>query len=327
MKAAQLFAPSKFRFIDAEEPKLIDGESKIKILSTSVCGSDIHSQFRGDFKEEEYPRPPGMPCHEIVGKIIESKNSLLKEGQRVIVIPGRNNYGGLTEYIKQVPELIIPIPDWGSAEEWVMCQHTGTVLFSAKKWGNPAGKTIAILGQGGIGLSFTMIAEKQGAENIIGIDLLDYRLKKALELGATHTINPSNENLYENINEITKGAGVDIVVDATGDPSAFETSIKLIKRYGLIISFSLTGSESKRSSFVHTDFMRKAAKIIPTQMSRTSEPTKEIREIVKLKERGWIDPGKLKSHNFDFIDVQKAYDTYADYKNNVIKLAINISND
>ena len=132
MKAAQLFAPSKFRFIDAEEPKLIDGESKIKILSTSVCGSDIHSQFRGDFKEEEYPRPPGMPCHEIVGKIIESKNSLLKEGQRVIVIPGRNNYGGLTEYIKQVPELIIPIPDWGSAEEWVMCQHTGTVLFSAK---------------------------------------------------------------------------------------------------------------------------------------------------------------------------------------------------
>ena len=73
--------------------------------------------------------------------------------------------------------------------------------------------------------------------------------------------------------------------------------------------------------------MRKAAKIIPTQMSRTSEPTKEIREIVKLKERGWIDPGKLKSHNFDFIDIQKAYDTYADYKNNVIKLAINISND
>ena len=87
MKAAQLFAPSKFRFIDAEEPKLIDGESKIKILSTSVCGSDIHSQFRGDFKEEEYPRPPGMPCHEIVGKIVESivkviSNSFLCKNQQ-----------------------------------------------------------------------------------------------------------------------------------------------------------------------------------------------------------------------------------------------------
>ena len=50
------------------------------------------------------------------------------------------------------------------------------------------GKKIAVLGQGGIGLSFTMFASKQGAAEVVGIDKHDYRLEKSISLGATKTI-------------------------------------------------------------------------------------------------------------------------------------------
>ena len=323
MKAARLVAPSKFDFVDVPDPTPKEGQAKIKIEAVSVCGSDIHSSFCADLPEENYPLPPGVPCHEIAGTVVESRIPSIKEGQRAIVIPTRGE-GGLAEYIIQSADRIIPIPDWGPTDEWVMCQHTGTVLYSAKHWGNPAGQRIAVLGQGGIGLSFTMIAEAQGAEQVVAIDKLDYRLKKSLELGATHTINPDREDLYGTIDEITKGKGIDIVVDATGDHHGFETCIKIVKRHGTFINFSLTGPIKERTSFVHAEWMRKSCTIIPTQIAGTDQPTKEIREMVTLRERGWLDPAKLKTHNMKFNDAQKAYDMYANYADGVIKVAMSM---
>lgn len=324
MKSARLVARSTFKFEDVAEPEPIDGQAKIKIETVSVCGSDIHGAFSANLAEEAYPLPPGVPCHEIAGTVVESKTDKIVVGQRAIVIPTRGT-GGLAEYIVQSPEKIIPVPDWGPLDEWMMCQHTGTVLFSAKQWGNAAGKRIAVLGQGGIGLSFTMIAERQGALQVIAIDPLDYRLEKALSVGATNTINPDRDNLFEAIDELTGGEGIDVVVDTTGDPDGFGICLKIVKRWGTFISFSLTGQGGKISSFPHQEFMFKAAKIIPTQVAATSQPTKEIREMVALKERGWIDPGVLKSHNLEFADVQMAYDMYTAHSDNVIKVAMSIS--
>ncbi len=324
MKAARLVAPQTFEFIDIPEPETQDGFAKIKIESVSVCGSDIHGMYHAELPEEAYPMAPGMPCHEIAGTVVESRMPDVKEGQRAIVIPSRGVTGGLVEYITQEAIRVIPVPDYGPIDDWVMCQHTGTVLYSAKHWGNPAGKKIAVFGQGGIGLSFTMIAEAQGAEQIIGIDRLDYRLKKSLEVGATHTVNPETENLSEVIDEITRGEGVDIVVDTSGDPIGFETCIKIVKRWGTFINFSLTGPLKQKTEFFHHEWMQKACTIIPTQIAATAEPTKEIREMVALKDRGWVDPARLKSHNLDFSEVQKAYDMYANYEDEVIKVCMSV---
>ena len=323
MKAARLAGPSKFEFIDVPEPEPAEGQVKIKVETVSICGSDIHGQFRAPLREEDYPRPPGVPCHEVAGTVVESRTPEIKEGQRAIVLPQRGT-GGLVEYVTQSPDRVIPVPEWGPIDEWVMCQHSGTVLYAAKQWGNPAGKRIAVLGQGGIGLSFTMIAERQGAEQVVGIDLVDNRLEKSKELGATHTLNPDRDNLVEALDEITGGRGIDVVVDATGDPAGFETCLHMVRRHGTMIGFSLTGAANHRASFVHSEWMRKAVTVIPTQVAGTDRPTREIREMVALKARGWMDPGKLKSHNMKLDDVQEAYDMYADRANGVIKIAMSV---
>jgi threonine dehydrogenase-like Zn-dependent dehydrogenase len=324
LKAAQLVAPATFEMVDIEEPTPVDGQAKIRIEAVSVCGSDIHGTFHGAIPEENYPLTPGLGCHEIAGTVIESKTDEVKEGQRAVILPTRG-LGGLMEYMVQTPDRILPVPDWGPIDEWVMCQHTGTVLYSVKQMGNVAGKRVAVLGQGGIGLSFSMLTEKMGAMQVIGIDPVEARLKKALEIGATNTVNPDKDDMYEAIEELTGGEGIDIVVDATGDPEGFGQSLKIVKRWGMFISFSLTGQGGKISSFPHQEFMFKAAKIIPTQVAATSQPTKDIREMIALKERGWADPGVLKSHNLDFDDVQKAYDMYSDYSDGVIKVAMNVN--
>jgi L-iditol 2-dehydrogenase len=324
LKAARLVAPATFDFVDIAEPTPVDGEAKIRIETVSVCGSDIHGTFHADLPEENYPMAAGVGCHEIAGTVIESKTDAIKEGQRAVVLPTRGG-GGLSEYMVQTPDRILPVPDWGPLDEWVMCQHTGTVLYSVKQMGNIAGKRVAVLGQGGIGLSFSMLAEKQGAQQVIGIDPIAARREKALSIGATNAVNPSEDDMYETIEELTGGEGIDIVVDATGDPEGFGQCLKIVKRWGTFVSFSLTGQGGKIASFPHQEFMFKAATIIPTQVAATSEPTKEIREMIALKERGWIDPGVLKSHNLDFADVQKAYDMYADYSDGVIKVAMSVN--
>ena len=109
-----------------------------------------------------------MPIHEVAGVAVESKDERYPVGTRAIIIPnyrkpdGSIGTGGAVEYLDQNHERIIKLPDWGDLEDWIMLQHSGTVLYSAKHWGNIFGKSIAILGQGGIGLSFTMLASKQG---------------------------------------------------------------------------------------------------------------------------------------------------------------------
>ena len=99
-----------------------------------------------------------------------------------------------------------------------------------------AGSSMAIYGLGAVGCAALMAAnvrneagrlairtlniicglQLRGLGNLIAIDVLPSRLQLAVELGATHTIDPRSENVTERILEITSGKGVDSVVEATG---------------------------------------------------------------------------------------------------------------
>ncbi|MCH7593238.1 MAG: zinc-binding dehydrogenase [Chloroflexi bacterium] len=321
MKAARLTSPQTFEMIEVDTPSIEDGSVLIKVQVSSVCGSDIHGIYHGQLPEEDYPLAPGRPCHEIAGVVVESKTDEINVGQRVVVLAGPS-FGGLQEYVAQTPDKVLPVPDEGLIEEWVMCQHSGTVLYSATHWGNPAGKTIGILGQGGIGLSFTMLAAAQGAEQVIGIDLVEARLRKSLEMGASDTINPDDVNLVEAIDDLTDGQGLDYVIDATGAPEGLNTVVSIVRRHGTIISFSLLGGLS--IEFNHSAWMRKAATIVPTQVAGTDRPTDAIRQMIRMKEVGYVDPGQLVSHKvgFEIEDIQGAYDMYSDHSDGVIKVVL-----
>ena len=319
MKAARVIARRTIEFLDVPEPSdLQEGEVQIKLESLSICGSDIYLEYDAELPEEDYPFVPGAPMHECAGVVIDSRDPEYELGQRVIVIP--RDVAGMQEQVVQTADRLIKLPDWGDLSEWVMCQHSGTALFSARQWGNPMGRRIAVLGQGGIGLTFTMIAERQGAEQIVGIDLEEYRCKTSSDLGATHTINASNDHVVQASEEITKGQMFDVVVDASGDPAGLATAVDLVKQQGQIISFSLV--DPTVVTFDHRKWMAKNIQMNATVIAATQEPVQEIRDIVALKERGWIDPGVLKTHEMKFEEAQQAFEMYRLREDEVIKIAM-----
>ena len=319
MKAARVVARRTIEFLDVPEPPALqEGEVQIKLESLSICGSDIYLEYDAELPEEDYPFLPGAPMHECAGVVVDSRAPQYDLGQRVIVIP--RDVAGMQEQVVQTADRLIKLPEWGDLSEWVMCQHSGTALFSARQWGNPMGRRIAVLGQGGIGLTFTMIAERQGAGQIVGIDLEEYRCKTSSNLGATHTINASNDDVVQASEQITEGQMFDVVVDASGDPSGLATAVDLVKEQGQIISFSLV--DPKLVTFDHRKWMAKNIQLNATVIAATQAPVQEIRDIVALKERGWIDPGVLKTHEMKFEEAQQAFEMYRLRKDEVIKIAM-----
>jgi threonine dehydrogenase-like Zn-dependent dehydrogenase len=328
MRSARLSAPQTIEFVEVDQPEPGEGEALVKVQRVSVCGSDTHMMYDQDLPEEMYPLGTGRPCHEIAGTVVESRTDGLTEGQRVIVLPpfnaGDMSSGGLVDYITTTPEWAIPVPNEGDLGDWVMCQPIGTVHYATKLWGPTAGLRSAVIGQGAIGLSFTMLAAKQGAEQVVGLDLLDYRLDKARELGATGTINPDHDNPVEAIAEVTGGRGVDVVVDASGDPEGLNQAVDLVNKAGKVLGFTLF-SPGSEVPFKHMNWMRSRSTIIPCSSYGSGDPTAAIKETVELVKRGWLDPGALVTHRMSFDDVPNAFDMYSNQKDGIIKAAITVN--
>jgi threonine dehydrogenase-like Zn-dependent dehydrogenase len=321
MRAARLVAPKRFEFVNEKMPTPKDGQCLIKLKRVSICGSDIRDYYGKILPEEIYPMPAGLPCHELAGEIIESHTDAFKEGQRSIVIPARGT-GGLKEYIVAEPHCMVLLPDYGLLDEWVMCQPSGTVLYACQQMGSVLGKNVLILGQGSIGLCFTMMIAAMGAKTVIATDLLNYRLTKAKEFGATHTINPSVDDISAVVPSITGASGPDIVVEAAGNVETFNMCFRLVRQFGSVIIFGLQSDQYV--PIEHRWLLEKQPTIIPISSARSGDPVSAIKKMVNLRHRNWCDPARLITHHMNFTQVQKAYDMFEQQTDNVIKVVINI---
>ena len=325
MKAAQLVGPKRFEFKDVETPAAQDDECLIKVQRVSICGSDIRRAYGPIHPEERYPFGIGEPCHEVAGVVVESRTDRFREGQRVIVLPEREVSGGLVEYLTSQPDEMVALPDYGDLSEWVLCQPSGTVLYACKQMGSIMGKTVAIFGQGAIGLSFTMLTSKLGAQKVIGVDPLDYRLEYSGRFGATHTVNPDREDLAAAIAELTDGNGADITVEAAGFADTLDSSLRYVTQYGLVIMF---GIQSEPIVPVDTALLtQNQPTLMPTTAARGGKSPPNIADIVALRDQGWIDPAQMITHRMEFTpeDVNRAYKMYEDYNDGVIKAVLRVA--
>ena len=94
------------------------------------------------------------------------------------------------------------------------------------------GNSIAVFGVGGIGLSAILAAKMVGAAVIIAVDIREQKLIQAKEIGATHIINASHQDVSDEIQTITGGKGVDFAIEAAGQRETMETAFKSVKDKG-----------------------------------------------------------------------------------------------
>lgn len=109
-----------------------------------------------------------------------------------------------------------------------------------------AGSSIVVFGTGTVGMSAVMAARVSGCAVIIGVDLKPKRLDLAMELGATHVINGSEESSVERIKEIT-GGGANYSIETTASPEVFRQSVDCLTQLGTcgLIGAAAVGTEAK----------------------------------------------------------------------------------
>jgi 2-desacetyl-2-hydroxyethyl bacteriochlorophyllide A dehydrogenase len=149
-----------------------------------------------------------------------------------ITVYGVTAHGGHADYLKVPARTIVPLPEELSfAEGAAVACGTGTAFGALKRMKLCGGDTLAVFGQGPVGLSATVLGVAMGAR-VIAVETSPERMKLAEEFGADAVIDASREDAVPALKELTQGVGVDLALDCTGAAAARRAAVRCVKTWG-----------------------------------------------------------------------------------------------
>lgn len=313
MRAVQVTAPRRIEIIDVPKPQMAAGKVLTRTAMVSICGSDWPTAMTTQ-PEASYPMDPGRPGHEVVSIVEESDSPDLRPGDRVLDIAYD---GAFKEFQVREPQHLIPLPSDRPLDELLMSQPLGVVMHGCHKWPGILGWSVAVIGQGTIGLFFTMMLRQMGAGPIIAMDLEDGRLALGKKLGSTHTVNTAKEDPIAVVNELTSGAGVDMVVEAVGQESTFNLCAPLVRRSGYITLYGLAKKNPMLLDCIA--LFRKEPTIF---MSSQGDREKDFELARDTIASGRIDVRPLLTHQMPVAQVQRGFELAASRDEGAIKIVL-----
>jgi threonine dehydrogenase-like Zn-dependent dehydrogenase len=317
MKAGQITRRGRIDIVAvADPPAPRDGEVVVSPETGCLCGSDI--PFFAD-PQPSYPLAPGLSLHEIVGRVTAGESRGFPVGARVLAMP--LGLRGCFEQLLIGDDRRVLIDAELSNEEAVLAQPMATVLSALSTLPNVIGQTVAVVGQGPIGLLFDACLSSLGAARIIGVDVREARLAHGCEFGATDVVpaqGADGRDAVERVADLTGGAMADLVVEAVGhEEQAFDLSVALCRARGRMLYFGVP--PDRPIAVALEPAFRKSLTI------HTSVPD-DLRPFVKIAMRairlGRIDPRRLVTHRFAFDDIQPAFETYRDRREGALKVIL-----
>ena len=269
MKAAVLYKPMDMRIEEIEIPKISSNEVLIKMKRVGICGSDVHFYLHGRIASF-IVKNPLILGHECSGEIVEIGHDVsnLKPGQKVVIEPGfvcgkcfycrlgRYNlckdvkfygappfHGAFAEYVTAPEQNVYPIPENMSYEEGAMIEPLAVGMMAAKMGKVSVNDAVAVLGAGPIGQMILQAAKVHGAPEIYVTDVIGYRLEYARKYGASEVINAATEDVINRIKDLTGDEGADVVIDASGAPSAIRQAVEIVRPGGRIVLVGYPSSD------------------------------------------------------------------------------------
>jgi threonine dehydrogenase-like Zn-dependent dehydrogenase len=197
--------------------------------------------------------------------------------------------------------------DAAAATEPLAGAWKGVIQYSEMSIGDD----VVIIGVGSIGLLCMMVAKAAGAARLIAVDTSDYALRNALQLGATHAINPSHEDAKQRVYEIIPD-GPDLVVEAAGPIEAVRLMVELRRRGTRWNVFGITTHEEFCLDGGLTHFLegRMDASFGTTPLAMS--------KAIRLMETGLIDAERIISHRFPLSRIHEAVEMMASPERNKI---------
>jgi L-iditol 2-dehydrogenase len=264
MKAAVLKAPYRMAIEEVAAPEPKTDEVLVRVKASAVCGSDLKAY------EGKHPliRPPIILGHEFSGvaAAVGSNVRHIREGDRVVVEPssvcdrcffcrrgqfslcehleqlGHQLPGSFAEYTAAKAQFTYLLPEGVSFERASLTQPLAISLHAVDRAGIGPGTTVAILGMGAIGLLLLQVARMRGAE-VLATDVVDFRLAKALALGAARAENGAASDLPERIRGWSGGTGPDVVIEAAGTSATIRQALSAVRRAGTVLLLGITGHD------------------------------------------------------------------------------------
>ena len=258
MKATVLHAPGDIRYEELPDPTIVDPtDAIIRLSATCICGSDLWP-YRG-IQPVKRPTPMG---HEYCGIVEEVGREVktVKRGQFVIgsfffsdnTCPHcRNGYqpscvnrqgvgGAQAPYLRVrfADGTLVPTPEVPSAELipslLAISDVLGTGWFAADAANVKPGSTVAVVGDGAVGLLGVLSAKQMGAGRIIAMSRHESRQKLAREYGATDIVTERGDEGVARIRELTNGVGADSVLECVGTQESMWQAIHATRPGGSV---------------------------------------------------------------------------------------------
>ncbi len=167
-----------------------------------------------------------------------------------------------------------------------------------------AGSNVAVIGCGGVGLNAVQGAALNGATTIIAIDMADSKLVAAKEFGATHSLNPSVDDVPARVMELTDRRGVDAVFVTVGAKAAFNSAFDLITKNGsvVIVGMPPTGVMAEYDPGTMAAWNQK---ILGSKMGETVI-TRDIPALVELYQSGKLKLDELVTATYPLEQINEA---------------------
>ena len=331
----QITGPRKAEIIEVEMPVLKEGDVRVRIQKTCLCGSDIpyfgydqqklldegkpNAAGHIDYSQSNvYPLPAGLSLHECVGVVVESASSDFQEGDFVLALPF-DQYG-FFEYLTLPESRIFPLPEEPvSKQEILMAQPLGTLLYAWRMMPEIEGKKVAVIGQGPIGLMFNALLKLRGVGTVIGIDRLEERASVGRQMGADEIIVSGGAGSVEQLSDLTNGDMADVVIEAAGHADlSFNEAVDLVRKEGTIFEFGVVDTDYVDNY----PFGKVFYKNLTVRHSVGAKDKGDFLTAADLIAEGKVDMKPLLTHSFPFENAQTAYETFVDRKDGAIKVLI-----
>jgi S-(hydroxymethyl)glutathione dehydrogenase / alcohol dehydrogenase len=375
LKAVTYQGKYKVEIKKVADPVIKDPEDIIvKITSTAICGSDLHL-YQGNFPlpidyiigheptgivEEVGPEVTRVKkgdrvvipftvacgecpyCHNHLESQCDHSNPHYDSGGYFGYSEKFGNYpGGQAEYLRVPFANYTPfvIPEDCELEDeslLFLSDVLPTAYWSVEHAGVKEGDTVIVLGCGPIGLMAQKFAWQKGAERVIAIDYIDYRINHAKKINKTEVFDfTKDEDMGETLKELTKG-GADVVIDCVGmdgkkSPLEFvgqklklqggtigplQIATKAVKKAGTL---QLTGVYGGLyNMFPLGPFFTRNITIKMGQAPARSYMQELYNQIVAEK----FDPTDIITHRLPLDQAEKAYDIFQNKKDNCIKVIL-----
>jgi len=332
MRAVTFQAPGEVRVDEVGEPTVSHpADAVVRIDASGICGSDLHI-YHGRVKIE-----PGFVIgHEYVGTVLATGDDVrsVVAGDRVLgcfqTACGRCFFCRRGDFHKcdesrtfghgatlgslpgtQAEQALVPNADLvlrrlpeGMDDETALFAGDvmGTGYHAVVAGGVRPGDVVAVLGLGPVGLCAAQAARAVGAAGVLAVDSVPARLAMSETLGA-RPVHLTDDDPRAAAREATEGRGVDVCIDAVGDPRALELALRMTRKCGTVQAIGVYAERCE----VHMGLLWIKAL---TLRSGHANVLAHVDRVLAMMAAGLLDPRPLVTHRMDLDEAPEAYALY-----------------